>query len=74
MPGFDVVTECGTTTQAKLLLARYSEESAAVESTKLAILYKSAAQTCSSWEDGLFHLAKYCDTVLNLHEKQEKRA
>uniref|UniRef100_A0A4D5RS55 Serine/threonine-protein kinase ATR n=1 Tax=Ixodes scapularis TaxID=6945 RepID=A0A4D5RS55_IXOSC len=60
--------------KAKLLLARYSEESAAVESTKLAILYKSAAQTCSAWEDGLFHLAKYCDTVLNLHEKQEKRA
>ncbi|CAN7938873.1 unnamed protein product, partial [Ixodes hexagonus] len=59
---------------AKLLLARYSEESAAVESTKLALLYKSAAQACSSWEDGLFHLAKYCDTVLNLHEKQDKRA
>lgn len=60
--------------QAKLLLARYSEDSAAVDSTRLAMLYKGAAQACSSWEDSLFHLAKYCDTVLNLHDKPEKKA
>nr|XP_037273743.1 serine/threonine-protein kinase ATR-like [Rhipicephalus microplus] len=60
--------------KARLLLARYSEESAAVESTRLAFLYKSAARACSTWEDGLFHFAKYCDTMLPLNEKPEKKA
>lgn len=60
--------------KARLLLARYSEESAAVESTRLALLYKSAARACSTWEDGLFHFAKYCDTMLPLNEKPEKKA
>ncbi|XP_075536838.1 ATR serine/threonine kinase meiotic 41 [Dermacentor variabilis] len=60
--------------KARLLLARYSEESAAVESTRLAFLYKSAARACATWEDGLFHFAKYCDTMLPLNEKPEKKA
>lgn len=60
--------------KAKLLLARYSEEASSAESAQLALLYKSAAQACPSWEDGFFQLAKYCDSVLALHEKVDKRA
>ncbi|XP_077556323.1 ATR serine/threonine kinase meiotic 41 [Haemaphysalis longicornis] len=63
-----------TCAKARLLVARYSEESASVESTRLALLYKSAARACSSWEDGLFFFAKYCDNMLNLNDKPEKKA
>ncbi|XP_064474884.1 serine/threonine-protein kinase atr-like [Ornithodoros turicata] len=60
--------------KARLLLARYSEEASSAESAQLAQLYKAASQACPSWEDGFFQLAKYCDSVLTLHEKAEKKA
>ncbi|KAL3226410.1 hypothetical protein MRX96_004499 [Rhipicephalus microplus] len=33
-----------------------------------------STRACSTWEDGLFHFAKYCDTMLPLNEKPEKKA
>nr|XP_045585132.1 serine/threonine-protein kinase atr-like isoform X1 [Procambarus clarkii] len=60
---------CG---HAKLLLARYSEESATLEVNTVKQYYRDACEINKSWEDGHFHLAMYYDRILSSLEMKEK--
>ncbi|KAK8731546.1 hypothetical protein OTU49_007362 [Cherax quadricarinatus] len=60
---------CG---RAKLLLARYSEESATLEVNTVKQYYRDACEINKQWEDGHFHLAMYYDRILSSLEMKEK--
>ncbi|KAK7086761.1 hypothetical protein SK128_001247 [Halocaridina rubra] len=58
--------------KAKLLLARYSEDSAISEANVIKQFYRDACEMYKQWEDGHFHLAMYYDRLLSSMEKKEK--
>ncbi|KAK3852062.1 hypothetical protein Pcinc_041331, partial [Petrolisthes cinctipes] len=60
---------CG---RAKLLLARYSEESATQEVGTIKQYYRDACEMNRQWEDGHFHLAMYYDRILTSLDVKEK--
>ncbi|XP_076061506.1 serine/threonine-protein kinase atr-like isoform X2 [Oratosquilla oratoria] len=60
---------CG---KAKLLLARYSEDSATLDTSTITQYYRDACEINRQWEDGHFHLAKYYDRILNTLDVKEK--
>ncbi|XP_023240203.1 serine/threonine-protein kinase ATR-like [Centruroides sculpturatus] len=62
-----------TCAKAKLMLARYSEESALVESNSLLQMYQEIVNINPNWEDSYFYLAKYFDRVLNSIEKLDRK-
>lgn len=58
--------------RAKLLLARYSEESATQEVNTIKQYYREACEMNKQWEDGHFHLAMYYDRILSSLDVKEK--
>ncbi|XP_047501891.1 serine/threonine-protein kinase ATR-like [Penaeus chinensis] len=58
--------------RAKLLLARYSEESATQEVNTIKQYYRDACEMNKQWEDGHFHLAMYYDRILSSLDVKEK--
>ncbi|XP_068202044.1 serine/threonine-protein kinase ATR [Palaemon carinicauda] len=60
---------CG---KAKLLLARYSEESATLEVNVIKQYYRDACEIFRQWEDGHFHLGMYYDRILSSLDVKEK--
>ncbi|XP_076342751.1 serine/threonine-protein kinase atr-like isoform X2 [Tachypleus tridentatus] len=56
------------------MLAKYSEESAVLESNALILMYRDVVAIQPEWEEGHFHLAKYYDRVMTTLEKSEKKS
>ncbi|XP_013417435.1 serine/threonine-protein kinase ATR-like isoform X2 [Lingula anatina] len=50
--------------KALLLYARYSEETASMETNAIFKLYKEVTDVYNDWEDGHFYLARYYDKVM----------
>lgn len=59
--------------KAKLLLTKYSEEAAVLESTALIKMYLDVAQITPDWEEGYFHYAKYLDRYLQTIDRPSPR-
>ncbi|XP_076341566.1 zinc finger CCCH domain-containing protein 15-like isoform X3 [Tachypleus tridentatus] len=65
--------ETAACAKATLMLAKYSEESAVLESNALILMYRDVVAIQPEWEEGHFHLAKYYDRVMTTLEKSEKK-
>ncbi|XP_076341762.1 serine/threonine-protein kinase ATR-like [Tachypleus tridentatus] len=66
--------EAAACAKATLMLAKYSEESAVLESNALILMYRDVVAIQPEWEEGHFHLAKYYDRVMTTLEKSEKKS
>ena len=60
--------------KARLLLARYSEESAILEVNSIKQYYRDVCEIFRQSEDGHFHLAMYYDRILGTLDVKEKPA
>ncbi|KAG7176083.1 serine/threonine-protein kinase atr-like [Homarus americanus] len=70
--GEDTEEKRQTCGRAKLLLARYSEESATLEVNAVKQYYRDACEMNKQWEDGHFYLAMYYDRILASLDMKEK--